>query len=216
MRNNKTIFNKYSKIILLLLVSIISILSIYLVSNANNKVFNANIINQKASNTNREVVNIPDQELKKFLLNYFKKPDIDRKNYENIYYLKLSDGRYKKPDSENEIYKDEMEKIVEINGAVINTKLTPMDLTGLEKATNLISLKLPYNKIENIELLRGLNNLRTLDLSSNKLDNVDKLRPLENLRGLTSLNLSSNKIENIEPLRGLTNLRELYLSSNKI
>ena len=216
MRNNKTIFNKYSKIILLLVVSIISILSIYLVSNANNKTFNANIINQKASNTNREVVNIPDQELKKFLLNYFKKPDIDRKNYENIYYLKLSDGRYKKPDSENEIYKDEMEKIVEINGAVINTKLTPMDLTGLEKATNLISLKLPYNKIENIELLRGLNNLRTLDLSSNKLDNVDKLRPLENLRGLTSLNLSSNKIENIEVLRGLTNLRELYLSSNKI
>ena len=216
MRNNKTIFNKYSKIILLLVVSIISILSIYLVSNANNKVFNANIINQKASNTSREVVNIPDQELKKFLLNYFKKPDIDRKNYENIYYLKLSDGRYKKPDSENEIYKDEMEKIVEINGAVINTKLTPMDLTGLEKATNLISLKLPYNKIENIELLRGLNNLRTLDLSSNKLDNVDKLRPLENLRGLTSLNLSSNKIENIEVLRGLTNLRELYLSSNKI
>ena len=216
MINNKTIFNKYSKIILLLLVSIISILSIYLVSNANNKVFNANIINQKASNTNREVVNIPDQELKKFLLNYFKKPDIDRKNYENIYYLKLSDGRYKKPDSENEIYKDEMEKIVEINGEVINTRLVPMDLTGLEKATNLISLKLPYNKIENIELLRGLNNLRTLDLSSNKLDNVDKLRPLENLRGLTSLNLSSNKIENIEPLRGLTNLRELYLSSNKI
>ena len=216
MRNNKTIFNKYSKIILLLVVSIISILSIYLVSNANNKTFNANIINQKASNTNREVVNIPDQELKKFLLNYFKKPDIDRKNYENIYYLKLSDGRYKKPDSENEIYKDEMEKIVEINGAVINTKLAPMDLTGLEKATNLISLKLPYNKIENIELLRGLNNLRTLDLSSNKLDNVDKLRPLENLRGLTSLNLSSNKIENIEVLRGLTNLRELYLSSNKI
>ena len=216
MRNNKTIFNKYSKIILLLVVSIISILSIYLVSNANNKAFNVNIINQKASNASREVVNIPDQELKKFLLNYFKKPDIDRKNYENIYYLKLSDGRYKKPDSENEIYKDEMEKIVEINGAVINTKLTPMDLTGLEKATNLISLKLPYNKIENIELLRGLNNLRTLDLSSNKLDNVDKLRPLENLRGLTSLNLSSNKIENIEVLRGLTNLRELYLSSNKI
>ena len=216
MRNNKTIFNKYSKIILLLVVSIISILSIYLVSNANNKTFNANIINQKASNTNREVVNIPDQELKKFLLNYFKKPDIDRKNYENIYYLKLSDGRYKKPDSENEIYKDEMEKIVEINGEVINTRLVPMDLTGLEKATNLISLKLPYNKIENIELLRGLNNLRTLDLSSNKLDNVDKLRPLENLRGLTSLNLSSNKIENIEVLRGLTNLRELYLSSNKI
>ena len=216
MRNNKTIFNKYSKIILLLVVSIISILSIYLVSNANNKVFNANIINQKASNTNREVVNIPDQELKNFLLKYLKMSDIDRKNYENIYYLKLSDGRYKKPDSENEIYKDEMEKIVEINGEVINTKLAPMDLTGLEKATNIISLKLPYNKIENIELLRGLNNLRTLDLSSNKLDNVDKLRPLENLRGLTSLNLSSNKIENIEPLRGLTNLRELYLSSNKI
>lgn len=50
MRNNKTIFNKYSKIILLLVVSIISILSIYLVSNANNKAFNVNIINQKASN----------------------------------------------------------------------------------------------------------------------------------------------------------------------
>ena len=46
--NKNTISSKYTKIILLALLAIVSVLSVYLVTNTNNKVANANVINQKA------------------------------------------------------------------------------------------------------------------------------------------------------------------------
>ena len=144
MKGNKNIFsNKYTKIMLLALLIISSILSMYLVTNTNNKIFNAKIINQKADT--REVVNIPDQDLKNFLLTYFKKPDNERRDENNNVLLTLSDN-YIKPSDEKEIYKDEMEKITRIFANDINTKETAMDLTGLEKAINLTRLELNNNK----------------------------------------------------------------------
>ena len=233
MKGNKNTFsNKYIKIMLLALLIISSILSMYLVTNTNNKVFNAKIINQKAINQGipREVVNIPDQDLKNFLLTYFKKPDNERITNTLI----LSDN-YIKPSDENEIYKDEMEKITKISADNINTKETAMDLTGLEKAINLTYLSLTKNKIENIEPLKGLTNLTELYLAKNKIENVEPLKglinlitlsltnnkveniePLKGLTQLTFLNLGTNKIENIEPLMGLTSLRNLTLVGNKI
>ena len=208
MKGNKNkINNKYTKIMLLALLIIASILSMYLVTNINNKVFNAKIINQKADT--REVVNIPDQDLKNFLLTYFKKNKNQRESYE----FELNDSDYVKPSTENEIYKDEMEKIVNLRANNINTKETAMDLTGLEKSINLTRLYLYNNKIENIESLKGLTNLRELSLYRNKIEDIESLRGLTNL---TYLNLEYNKIENIESLRGLTNLTNLYLSDNKI
>ena len=149
MKGNKNIIsNKYTKIMLLALLIIASILSMYLVTNTNNKVFNAKIINQKADT--REVVNIPDQDLKNFLLTYFKKPDNERKNQYDNYYLKLSNTSYIKPSTENEIYKDEIEKILRLIANNINTKETPLDIIGLETATNLTTLYLSNYKFENI------------------------------------------------------------------
>ena len=212
MKGNKNkINNKYTKIMLLTLLIIASILSIYLVTKTNNKVFNAKIINQKSDT--REVVNIPDQDLKNFLLTYLKKPDNERKYGNNNYYLKLSNTSYIKPSDENEIYIDEMEKITLINAYNINTKETAMDLTGLEKAINLTELYLYSNKIENIEPLRGLTSLTRLGLDDNKIENIEPLRGLTNL---TILWLNNNKIENVEPLRGLTSLTRLCLDNNKI
>ena len=212
MKGNKNrLSNKYIKIVLLALLIIASILSMYLVTNTNNKVFNAKIINQKADT--REVVNIPDQDLKNFLLTYFKKPDNERKNQYDNYYLKLSNTSYIKPSDETEIYKDEMEKILELRVVKINTKETAMYLTGLEKATNLTSLDLNNNKIENIEPIRGLTNLTDLYLDNNKIENIE---PIKGLTHLTNLGLNTNKIDNIEILRGLTNLTYLGLDSNKI
>ena len=239
MKGNKNIIsNKYTKIMLLALLIIVSILSLYLVTNTNNKVFNAKIINQKADT--REVVNIPDQDLKNFLLTNLKKPQNERINYNNAtnittVLLTLRDNNYIKPSDENEIYKDEMEKLLELRANRINTKEKAMDLTGLEKAINLTSLFLEENKIENIEPLRGLTSLTTLYLASNKIENVEQLKgltslktlylnnnkieniePLKGLTSLTDLSLYSNKIKNIEPLRGLTNLTSLSLAVNKI
>ena len=240
MKGNKNVIsNKYTKIMLLTLLIIISILSVYLVTNTNNKVFNAKIINQKVpildEGTDREVVNIPDQDLKNFLLTYFKKPDNERKDSINNYYLELFNTSYIKPSDENEIYKYEMEKIIRISANNLNTKETAMDLTGLENAINLTNLFLESNKIENIEPLKGLTSLTSLNLSSNKVENIEPLRgltnlgylqlsdnkienvePLKGLTSLTSLTLFMNKIENIEPLRVLTNLTSLTLSRNKI
>ena len=240
MKGNKNVIsNKYTKIMLLTLLIIISILSVYLVTNTNNKVFNAKIINQKVpildEGTDREVVNIPDQDLKNFLLTYFKKPDNERKDSINNYYLELFNPSYIKPSDENEIYKYEMEKIIRISANNLNTKETAMDLTGLENAINLTNLFLESNKIENIEPLKGLTSLTSLNLSSNKVENIEPLRgltnlgylqlsdnkienvePLKGLTSLTSLTLSRNKIENVEPLKGLTSLTSLTLSRNKI
>ena len=212
MKGNKNrLSNKYIKIVSLALLIIVSILSMYLVTNTNNKVVNAKIINQKADT--REVVNIPDQDLKNFLLTYFKKPDNERKNQYDNYYLKLSNTSYIKPSDETEIYKDEMEKILELRVVKINTKETAMYLTGLEKATNLTSLDLNNNKIENIEPIRGLTNLTYLYLDNNKIENIE---PIKGLTYLTNLRLNSNRIENIEPLRELTNLTSLSLNGNEV
>ena len=213
MKGNKNrLSNKYIKIVLVALLIIASILSIYLATNKSNKVVNAKIINQKADT--REVVNIPDQDLKNYLLTYFKKPNNERrdKNNNNVS-LTLSDSNYIKPSDENEIYKDEMEKILDLSAININTKETAMDLIGLETCVNLTSLELNENKIENIESLRGLTNLTYLSLNSNKIENIEPIRGLTNLE---DLRLNSNRIENIEPLRGLTNLYYLYLYNNKI
>ena len=212
MKGNKNkINNQYTKIILLALLVIASILSMYLVINTNNKVFNAKIINQKADI--REVVNIPDQDLKNFLLTNLKKPQNERRDRYNNFALTLSDSNYIKPSDENEIYKDDMEKILNLQASNINTKETPLDLTGLETAVNLTYLSLYTNKIENIEPLRGLTSLKNLVLGVNKIENIE---PLRGLTSLTILYLYNNKIENIEPLKGLTNLKILALFNNKI
>ena len=214
MKGNKNIIsNKYIKIMLLTLLIIASILSMYLVTNTNDKVFNAKVINQKApildEGTDREVVNIPDQDLKNFLLTNLKK----NKNQRGLYKFELNDSNYIKPSDENEIYKDEMEKIIKLDASNVNTKETDMDLTGLEKSINLTKLNLRENKIENIEPLKGLTNLTDLDLDSNKIENIE---PLKGLTNLTDLDLDSNKIENIEPLKGLIRLTSLSLYNNKI
>ena len=184
--------------------------------------FTAKIINQKADT--REVVNIPDQNLKNFLLTYFKKNKQERmlenpsqKEDEPKTYLKLTDDDYIKPESETEIYKDEMEKIVDIN-IIEDIDFGIKDLTGLEKAINMVRLMVTTNKreeykIESIEPLRNLTKLNVIHLEKNK---ISSLEPLSGMNQLYNLSFGNNKIENIEPLRGKTNLHYLYLGNNNI
>ena len=173
MKGNKNkINNKYTKIMLLALLVIASILSMYLVTNTNNKVFNAKIINQKADT--REIVNIPDQDLKDFLLTNLKK----NKNQRLSNIFQLNDSSYVKPSTENEIYKDEMEKITLISAPNINTKETAMDLTGLEKSINLTSLYLNDNKITSVKSVNKNDNIfvRLSDglLECNVIDTIEE------------------------------------------
>ena len=198
---------KINKYIVILLAILASIVTLYLVKNTNNKLFITNFINQKANA--REIVNIPDQDLKNFLLTNFKINSRERGEK-----LELSDRHYIKPSNENEIYRDEMEKIIALDVRSINTKETPLNLTGLEKAVNISSyLRLMDNKIENIEPLRWLLKLKNLSLDHNNIENFE---PLSKLKNLSSLGLQFNRISNLEPLKNITSLASLWLYNEEV
>ncbi len=110
-----------------------------------------------------------------------------------------------------------------------------LNITGLEYATNIVSLNLYDNPIEDISPLanmtkmtgfnlwgcrivdlsplRNLMNLSWIVLGSNQISN---LSPLSELTNLTYLNLSLNQISDISPLANLVNLQELLIDQNSV
>ena len=87
------------------------------------------------------------------------------------------------------------------------------DLTGLEGATNLKSLRLGGNSISGIAPVTGLTNLKVLSLWTNSISDIS---PVEALTNLTELNLSGNLISDISPVADLNQLTWLHLQSNRI
>ena len=87
------------------------------------------------------------------------------------------------------------------------------DLTGLEYAINLTTLRLGNNQIDDVSLLASLANLTDLRLGNNEISDVS---PLADLIKLTRLELSSNEINDVSPLTALTDLMDLRLSTNEI
>ena len=88
-----------------------------------------------------------------------------------------------------------------------------IDLTGLEYAINIKSLRLDNNPIAAISPLAHLTKLEGVHLLG--CDIVD-LSPLGNLKNLRGLFLGHNQISDISPLAELTNLTTLHLQSNQI
>ena len=96
-------------------------------------------------------------------------------------------------------------------------------LTGLEFATNLTSLDLgaedvengPINSndISNLSPLSGLTNLTWLILNRNSVSDISALSGLTNL---TWLHLWDNSVSDLSPLSGLTNLTGLDLNGNGV
>ena len=109
------------------------------------------------------------------------------------------------------------------------------NLTGLEYATNIRSLRLYLNpiadigplvhltKLEGVNLLgcgivdfsplRNLENLRGVFLGHNSISDIS---PLAELTNLTTLHLQSNQIVDLSPLANLINLRELWINDNLV
>ena len=87
------------------------------------------------------------------------------------------------------------------------------DISGIEHATELVSLNLSDNDISDISHLRNLVKLEVLNLSENNIVNIAKLTYLIELR---ELYLSSNHVQLLGPLKTLVNLRILYLDENEI
>ena len=87
------------------------------------------------------------------------------------------------------------------------------DLTGLEYAANIRSLRLHLNPIADISPLIHLTKLEGVNLWGCDIAN---LRPLGNLKNLRGLFLGHNQISDISSLAELTNLTRLHLQSNQI
>ena len=77
------------------------------------------------------------------------------------------------------------------------------NLTGLEGATKMISLRLPTNNISDISPLAELTKLTVLDLGIN---NISDISPLAGLTNLQWLGLRGNNISDISPLAANTGL----------
>ena len=83
------------------------------------------------------------------------------------------------------------------------------DLTGLEHATAMTTLSLPYHGVSKVTALQNLTQLTSLDLSNNY--EISSYTPLSGLTNLTSLNLVNTYISDITSLSGLTKLTELNI-----
>ena len=178
-----------NNLIIPLIITLI-ILGLVLISiNALNKtkLFTGSKINQKISEVpqNREIVNIPDKVLKDRLLTSFKNKDF-RLGF------KLIDENYIKPENENEIYKDEMEKIIELGPIGPSERNSNLDITGIETAINLEKIFLANNEsynsgnyIKNFSKLSGLKRIKMIEVLAINIfefDTVLKLESLEEVR----------------------------------
>lgn len=110
-----------------------------------------------------------------------------------------------------------------------------VNLAGLEYATNILTLGLYHNPIEDIgplaymkkitgfnlwgcrvvdlSPLRNLKSLSWIVLGNNQISDISSLSELTNL---TSLNLSLNQISDISPLANLVNLQHLWIDQNSV
>ncbi len=114
-------------------------------------------------------------------------------------------------------------KIVVIFGEQYDVETTSLDLSGkgagsaalkdIAKLTELTSLKLSDNKIEDLDFLSSLKKLTTLDLSKNKISDVS---PLKELTSLRTLHLDGNEIKDFSPLYGLDSLSMLTIGDMDI
>jgi internalin A len=94
--------------------------------------------------------------------------------------------------------------------AVFGRKEYVTDLRGLEYCTNLQSLDISQNPVQDISPLAELNSLEILNLDSTS---VTDLSSLQNLH-LKELSLQSIHISDLSPLANMTSLEFLYLVSD--
>lgn len=87
------------------------------------------------------------------------------------------------------------------------------DLTGLEHATNLYELEVPFNEIGDLSPLAGLTELTRLVVNNNRISDIS---PLSDLTGLTHLDVHDNSISDISVVSGFTGLETLVVRLNPI
>ena len=114
-------------------------------------------------------------------------------------------------------------KIVVICGEQYDVETTSLDLSkkgagsaalkDIAKLTELTSLKLSDNKIDELDFLTPLKKLTSLDLSNNKISDITPLKKLSSLR---TLHLDGNEIKDFSPLYDIDSLSMLTIGQMDI
>jgi hypothetical protein len=101
-----------------------------------------------------------------------------------------------------------------INGAAFAVRDTIRSLAGLERCTNVTTLYLSLEAIEDISPLAALKEMKYLLLDQN--NRIHDLTPLSGLAELEYLDINQNQITDVSPLAGLTKLVYLNIMYNPI
>ncbi|XP_063700321.1 centrosomal protein of 97 kDa [Culicoides brevitarsis] len=152
-------------------------------------------ISEETSDTNRTVVDLSKQSLKKIPKN---------ENVQDIRQLILDDNELQKFDNIDSYAK--VEKL-----SVARNVLMRMYCVG--RLQNLRELNLSYNQIITLEGTKELVHLRSLNLEGNNIKTIEHLHTNTKLE---YLNLAENSIGIITDLSFLKCLKELHLAGNRI
>ena len=87
------------------------------------------------------------------------------------------------------------------------------DLTGLEHATNLVFLGLPYNEFSSLEPLMDLTKVETLYIYGNP--HITDITPVRNMVNLTRISGDGCQVGSLKPLSKLTKLEVVALGWNR-
>lgn len=150
-------------------------------------IFNNDLVfaNELSSDT-ADIVNIPDEGLE-----YAIRMELDIEESENI-------------------TKDDM---LDLTGINYNSFPKIKDLSGLEYATNLESLRLPNNAVSDLSPIKDLDSLKEISLSYNSISDI---QDLSELNSLEKLYLDHNNITDMSPLENLPSLWNVHLAYNNI
>jgi hypothetical protein len=87
-----------------------------------------------------------------------------------------------------------------------------LDLSFLKYCTNLEEIKMPFQKLKNLEALTNLEKIRKIDASYNDIENIDCLYAMSNLE---ELKIESNPIESLHAIKHLKKLNKIKIDTIK-
>lgn len=155
-------------------------------------------------------VDIPDAELKKYILEALNKDsDHEITRADMLSLTKLDIG--------NPVSGSKVKSLEGLHYALNLNRLSAIgqisDITPVKYLINLKELHIMYGSLEDLSPLSNLTTLETLSLDCNHIEDI---RALANLTNLKSLSLSRNNIEDISAIQNLNNLEYLSFYDNNI
>lgn len=87
-----------------------------------------------------------------------------------------------------------------------------LDLSFLKYCTNLEEIKMPFQKLKNLEVLANLEKIRKIDASYNDIENIDCLYAMSNLE---ELKIESSPIESLQAIKHLKKLNKIEIDTIK-